>query len=308
MSRLSDNAMLPLAAIAIIGVALAGLLVGARPSPAQADPDPVFNPDNGHHYEAIAAPAGIDWDSANAEAEARTFNGCQGHLAAVTSLSENAFIVGAFPQAAAGPGNRDFYWLGGIQPPPHEVPGQLDPDPAAGWEWVTGEPFGFTHWAPGEPNDSSGLSEDAVAFWSPSGSGHWNDLPRVLGGVPLNQGGYVVEYSCVAVAIDIKPGGEPNSINPGSRGNIPVAIISAEGFDATAEVDHESLTFGSTGHEGSLLRCNDEDVNDDGLPDLVCHFRTRDTGFASGDSSGRLRGMTNDGDVIIGEDSVKIVP
>jgi hypothetical protein len=49
-------------------------------------------------------------------------------------------------------------------------------------------------------------------------------------------------------------------------------------------------------------------VNDDGLPDLVCHFRTQDTGFTAGDSSGRLRGTTSDGEVIIGEDSVRIVP
>ena len=33
--------------------------------------------------------------------------------------------------------------------------------------------------------------------------------------------------------IDIKPGSDPNPINPGSNGLIPVAILSSEDFDAT---------------------------------------------------------------------------
>jgi hypothetical protein len=297
--------MRPLAAFAITATALGALLLASYLPGADADTEPVLNPDNGHRYEAIAVPSGIDWDSAKAAAEARSFKGCEGHLVAVTSLSENAFIVATFPQAAAGPGNRDFYWLGGIQRPPFEVPGSPDPDPAAGWEWVTGEPFGFTNWALGEPNDS-GLSEDALSFWRPIGM--WNDLPRVLGGAPLLQAGYVVEYSCVEIGIDIKPDGEPNSINPRSRGNIPVAILSTDTFDATTEVDQASLTFGRTGHEDSLRTCSDEDVNDDGLVDLICHFFTQQTGFTAGDTIGRLRGITHDGEVIVGEDSVRIVP
>ena len=35
------------------------------------------------------------------------------------------------------------------------------------------------------------------------------------------------------VTIDIKPGSDPNSINLGSAGVIPVAILSSEAFDAT---------------------------------------------------------------------------
>lgn len=38
-------------------------------------------------------------------------------------------------------------WLGGAQDPIDE------PDPAASWSWVTGEPWGYTNWAPNEPND-----------------------------------------------------------------------------------------------------------------------------------------------------------
>lgn len=36
------------------------------------------------------------------------------------------------------------------------------------------------------------------------------------------------------VTIDIKPGAGPNSFNAGSRGNIPVAILSTVSFDTRA--------------------------------------------------------------------------
>ncbi|MGI0021047.1 MAG: hypothetical protein ACREAY_11310, partial [Nitrososphaera sp.] len=114
--------------------------------------------------------------------------------------------------------------------------------------------------------------------------------------------------SLKAVQIDIKPGGLPNNINPMSTGRTPVAILSAPGFNAPLIVDVSSLTFGRTGEEPSLAFCNSipEDVNGDGLSDLVCHFNTRSTGFRSGDTLGILKGQTLDGVNIEGRDSVKV--
>lgn len=78
-------------------------------------------------------------------------------------------------------------------------------------------------------------------------------------------------------------------------------------------VDRSSLTFGVTGDEDSLarkgkgvLQCAVEDVNGDGLLDLVCHFNTQETGFQVGDTAGILRGLTVTGIVILGADSVRI--
>lgn len=110
------------------------------------------------------------------------------------------------------------------------------------------------------------------------------------------------------VGIDIKPGGVPNSINRRSEGKIPVAILSSATFDAR-EVDTASLTFGRTGNEESLAFCSraPEDVNRDGLPDLVCHFNTPATWFVPGDTQGVLKGKTLTGAAIRGTDSVQIV-
>lgn len=116
--------------------------------------------------------------------------------------------------------------------------------------------------------------------------------------------------TAIPFSIDIKPGSGPNSINPKSHGKIPVAILSTEEFDALQMVNKDSLTFGRTGEENSLAFCNHrgEDVNADGLKDLVCHFFTEDTGFVCGDTEGVLKCATTDGTPIEGRDSVKVVP
>ena len=133
-----------------------------------------------------------------------------------------------------------------------------------------------------------------------------------------NIGAWQGELICaIELAIDIKPGSDTNSINPRSRGTIPVAILSTDDFDSPDLVNCETLTFGSNGDEDSIARrrgkhdlphCSVEDANNDGLPDLVCHFKAQETGFESGDTEGILKGQTLDGIPIEGRDSVRIVP
>ncbi|MBI1953017.1 MAG: hypothetical protein HYS41_02715 [Candidatus Omnitrophica bacterium] len=114
----------------------------------------------------------------------------------------------------------------------------------------------------------------------------------------------------LTLPIDIRPGSFPNPVNLGSKGNIPVAILSLPGFDVTALVDRKSLTFGRTGDEKCLLegKVKPEDVNGDGLLDLVAHFDTEKTGFQAGDTQGILKGKTLQGKPFLGTDSIVIVP
>jgi PKD repeat protein len=109
--------------------------------------------------------------------------------------------------------------------------------------------------------------------------------------------------------IDIKPGSQTNPINPRSSGKIPVVILSTPDFNAPLDVDRTSLTFGRTGNELSLVSCNrrGEDVNGDGLKDLVCHFKTKLTGFKFGDTEGILRGLTLGGVSIEARDVVRVL-
>lgn len=118
----------------------------------------------------------------------------------------------------------------------------------------------------------------------------------------------VLQRLIIPVAIDIRPGGSPNNINPGSNGVVPVAILSTPAFNAASQVDRSTLRFGRTGDEQSLLRTKIEDVNKDGLPDVVGFFDTNLAAFQHGDTAGVLKGLTNNGQPIMGTDSIRIVP
>jgi hypothetical protein len=106
---------------------------------------------------------------------------------------------------------------------------------------------------------------------------------------------------------DVKPRSFPSSINVKKEGLVPVAILSTVEFDAAARVDRTSLTFGATGLEQSFVRCGSpEDVNDDGLADLVCQFDTTKTGLTCGMTTATLMGRTVDGRRFEGQDDVKL--
>jgi len=112
------------------------------------------------------------------------------------------------------------------------------------------------------------------------------------------------------ILIDIKPGSDRNTINPRSRGKIPVAILSGPAFNAPLTIDPSSATFGRTGNEQSLAFCDSwpDDVNGDGLPDLVCHLNTSETRFLTTDSIGILKARTFNDELVVGTNAVTIVP
>lgn len=108
------------------------------------------------------------------------------------------------------------------------------------------------------------------------------------------------------VTIDIKPGGDPNSINPRDQGRIPVAILSTADFDATT-VDAGTVRFGATGTEATARHSAVEDVNGDGKPDMIFQFETQATGIKCGDAQAFLTGFTIGGQAIAGSDSIQTV-
>lgn len=118
--------------------------------------------------------------------------------------------------------------------------------------------------------------------------------------------------SCsLGVDIAIKPTAPmPVSINPDASGKIPVAILSTPTFDAVTQIDPTSLTFGHSGSEPSLAGCSTggQDVNNDGLADLLCQFSTQQTGLVPGDGIAMLKGKTTTGKAILGSEAIRTIP
>lgn len=137
-----------------------------------------FLPSNGHYYYYFPQ-IGITWSQAKLAAENSTYNGLHGYLATITAQDE-AQLAGA---QAAGAG-----WIGGS-----------DVALEGSWRWMTGpengNPFTFTYWNNGEPNN---LGDEDYAHVTAPGvglPGSWNDLKEA--GEPSGDyqpKGYIVEY------------------------------------------------------------------------------------------------------------------
>lgn len=114
---------------------------------------------NDHWYGII--PILQTWTAHSSLANALTYNSENGYLATITSSEENQFIYDnllalGLEQTAI----NDIYFIGGAN------------DTA--FEWITGEPFTYTNWAPGEPD----LFDAAMGIWgygSPD-KGLWTSL------------------------------------------------------------------------------------------------------------------------------------
>jgi len=122
---------------------------------------------------------------------------------------------------------------------------------------------------------------------------------------------YYGTISLDTITIDIKPGSDPNSINLRSKGVVPVALLSTAEFDATTILE----SGGDVYFAGAIaIRLNIEDVDGDGIDDVICHFRTQELDLDENSTDGDVEIGSYDlivGDIVlsyIGNDTVNIVP
>lgn len=109
--------------------------------------------------EYAVYPGLVSWELAEEWCEARG-----GYLATITSAEENALLVSLLDQS----GYRYAYFGA-----------KRVSDGSQEWCWVTGEPFEYTNWTSGEPNDSGNLENWAQMYNTHYGHGQWNDVRDV---------------------------------------------------------------------------------------------------------------------------------
>ena len=273
---------------------------------------PVLNEVDGHLYDAIAPDGGINWTNARAAAEGMSSGTCQGYLASITSAEENGFILTAFQGGVPSVGGNG-YWIGGFQD-------SDTGDPAAGWLWVSGDAWGYTDWATGQPNGV--LTVDAVRYVGTTGFGstpHWDDVEATQ-----TAPGYVVEFDAACtdealleIMLKLKQGEGARNINLKSHGKIAAAVLSVDGeFDATT-IDPATVTLGLGADPGAHVAGNKHgklmvswpDLNEDGLNDALFHFNTQDlvaAGLTAETTELVLHGLTTDAVEFMGTDAVAV--
>jgi hypothetical protein len=114
----------------------------------------------------------------------------------------------------------------------------------------------------------------------------------------------------LTVSIDIKPGSSVNSINLGSNGVVPVAIFSTPTFDAR-QLDPQSIDLAGAHVKlkgKGTYQTSVQDVNGDGLPDLVVQVVTSALDLTVGDTRAFLHATTLGGTNVIGSDTIRVVP
>jgi hypothetical protein len=163
--------------ILIRALAASFLITLAGPAPAE----PVQWPGNGHFYEVVSVPGTISWEDANTAAAAAS-----GYLATITSPAENDFVFSlvnnpVYWHGFSGP------WLGGYQDPATQ-------QPSGNWRWVTGEPWTYTNWQAGQPNDSGGKAEDKLQFGFAYLEPVWNDIMSLDSTPAYRPIAYVLEW------------------------------------------------------------------------------------------------------------------
>jgi len=110
----------------------------------------------------------------------------------------------------------------------------------------------------------------------------------------------------IEIPIDIKPGSWPNSLNLRKNGVIPVAVLSTEDFDAIT-IRTRVARFGPAGAALVHNAPHYEDVNGDGIMDLLMHFNSDETGIECGDEYAELRSSNEVGLSVVGIDLIKTV-
>ena len=167
-------------------------------------------------------------------------------------------------------------------------------------------------WTEGQFNNENNLKLwhfDDTNWTNITESGYPDTVNNRICGLTTSFSDFAIfEKKQIVATIDIKPGASPNTINLGSHGTVAVAIFSTATFDVRT-VDPLSVTLAGA---PVRLRSNGtpmasfQNINNDGLLDLVVHVSTQALQFSSAYQVANLVGYTSDNTEVIGSDTVGV--
>ncbi len=137
---------------------------------------PVVYSANGHYYDIVLHFTDASWVEMMLEATTLDYLGVAGHLATITSQEENDFIAdNVVTQRQYG-----CYFIGGYKS-------------GSDWYWITGEPWSYTNWKPGEPTPGE-IYLSYIAYPPPDAYGQWNNVNTMWEPNAPHTAHYIVEY------------------------------------------------------------------------------------------------------------------
>ncbi|HIL29699.1 MAG TPA: type I secretion C-terminal target domain-containing protein [Micavibrio sp.] len=198
-----------------------------------------------------------DWNAANLGAQSVALNGLIGHLAAITSATENTFL-----ETLIDPGQS--IWLGGS-----------GTGAGASWSWEYGIEAGtefsvgstashnmYNAWLAGEPNDGSG---NTVYVRLREGTSDWTDRPDT------DTYHYVIEWEAGLMgddgAADVLSGGTGDDQLYGYEGND--TLNGGDGLDVLYGMDDDDTLNGGNGADTLFGGLGDDVVNGDADSDII---------------------------------------
>ncbi len=168
-------------------------------------------------------------------------------------------------------------------------------------------------WTQGQFNNENNLKlfhYNGINWTNITEAGYPDTVNNIICGLTTSFSDFAIfEKKQVEVNIDIKPGSYPNTINLGSNGTVPVAIFSTPTFDART-VDPLTVTLASAPVQlrgNGTVMYSLQDVNNDGLLDMVVHVNTEALQLSSNDEVANLVGYTSDQIEVVGNDTVRII-
>lgn len=191
------------------------------------------------------------WPAAEKDAETRG-----GHLATITSADKWEQIV-----SQLGSLSTKNLWIGGYQE-------EGAPEPGGGWKWVTGEPFSYSNWGPGSPDNNDDINQryievnwSGLGGWPPDPFGTWNDV--AFNGAWNRPVPYAVPNSTLGYILEIPSQSVKNADLSAMELSLQRIASCLAGCGAESVACHlldQSLNEGSIAMESSKSKITDVDV------------------------------------------------